>query len=1391
LAEVFEMFSEAVSGEDLPRPGRERFQLLRAGILNLWQYDEQELRFEDGRLILRGENGTGKSKALELLLPFLLDADLSPQRLDPFGGTSRTMEWNLLQDGRYESRVGYVWLELGRRTEEGEDEHWTLGCGLRASQRTRRVDSWYFLTRLRIGDGLALLSHRTPLLRDQLRQQIADRGWVFDTGREYREKLDLHIFGLGEDRFATLRHLLLQLRRPHLSERLDPQTLSETLKESLPPLDPFLIGQLSESFERLDNDQKELARVESAAASVASFLDLYREYGQGMARSRAAEVRQSDSRYHKTAAEMREAEEGHRTQDALCTELAQREQEAEVETEAVRGRLRALEQSDAMRSAEALAAKRETAVFLAQQAARSRDDSEMESRRVEGLRRELDRAEAGARQADAERDDRSATTQAAAREADLEAIHSAAVEALPDRPTAALATVRSAVRSREEGIAELRRLAGEHDRARMREELARDGLREVDAQVRAAAERTQVARAGLDRQRESLDEALLSWSQGLVELRLDDAAFAALQDRIEEMAGGGPDRLAAEVEAAAAPFRDALVRRRADLQAEASVVATEEQAIADERRQVAEARELGPEPPRTRAAERSYRSGAPLYLLCDFAPDLGESEQAGLEAALEAAGLLDAWITPEGGVLSPDTLDTWLVPIPGEPSGRTLRDVLIPAPGHDVGLEILEAVLRSVALDPHPRPLSRLPAPLAGRGAPPPEPDPIPPSPREGGGEVGEGGQGGEGSVGTDGRFRLGVLQGAWTKPVAEHVGAGAREAARQRRLAELDSRLATLADRLVALAAAIEELDARLERLRQETGSLPSTAPVLAAWHQAEAAAGDEARRRTELAAAETALAALRAVREDLERRLHARARELDLANHLNDLDGYRERLHRFETAFERLIQAAVSAVQARENRELAGRRVAEAAGRLEELRLRAQEIAADAEAARAEHEELEATVGADVREILRLHQEETRRLDDLKARRRVLDQEARAAAEQRARFQERLELRRAELAERDDERARAVARLRTIVDTGWLPLVLSGLPEEPEPAWSLTRALDLAREIDRETREVDLAQDAADRRAKRLWERFQTFAADLGADYQPQLDQDEELLLVRVAFNGRDHDVKSLLDALRESIEVRRALLADHERELLRRFLLGEVGDHLRNRLRQARALVGEMNDLLERCRTASGMALKLAWDPVAESAPEVRDAVGLLNRDFALLQDAERLRLEAFFQARISEARDQWEAVPWREHLMSALDYRSWYRFRILRRTGEETLWTELTRRGHGASSGGEKAVALHLPLFAAAAAHYRSARPTAPRLILLDEAFAGIDQGMRGRCMGLLVALDLDFLMTSHDEWGCYEELPAVATYQLYRDPTLEGVAAVRMVWNGRPTQEHGA
>ncbi len=74
--------------------------------------------------------------------------------------------------------------------------------------------------------------------------------------------------------------------------------------------------------------------------------------------------------------------------------------------------------------------------------------------------------------------------------------------------------------------------------------------------------------------------------------------------------------------------------------------------------------------------------------------------------------------------------------------------------------------------------------------------------------------------------------------------------------------------------------------------------------------------------------------------------------------------------------------------------------------------------------------------------------------------------------------------------------------------------------------------------------------------------------------------------------------------------------------------------------------------------------------------------------------------------------------------------------------------------------------------------------APRLILLDEAFVGIDADMRAKCMGLIETFDLDFVMTSEREWGCYQTLPGLAIYQLSTRSDIDAVGLTRWVWNGR-------
>jgi hypothetical protein len=52
------------------------------------------------------------------------------------------------------------------------------------------------------------------------------------------------------------------------------------------------------------------------------------------------------------------------------------------------------------------------------------------------------------------------------------------------------------------------------------------------------------------------------------------------------------------------------------------------------------------------------------------------------------------------------------------------------------------------------------------------------------------------------------------------------------------------------------------------------------------------------------------------------------------------------------------------------------------------------------------------------------------------------------------------------------------------------------------------------------------------------------------------------------------------------------------------------------------------------------------------------------------------------------------------------------------------------------------------------------------------------------MGLLAAFDLDFVMTSEREWGCYGTLPGVAICQLATRAGIDAVHVTKFVWDGR-------
>ena len=119
----------------------ERWKMNRIGFVNFWLYDEEDFEFEDGKLLLRGQNGSGKSITTQSFIPFVLDGDRTPSRLDPFGSSDRRMEYYFLGEEGKEESTGYLFLEFWK---EDSGEYRTIGIGQKA-KRGKPMDFWGFV----------------------------------------------------------------------------------------------------------------------------------------------------------------------------------------------------------------------------------------------------------------------------------------------------------------------------------------------------------------------------------------------------------------------------------------------------------------------------------------------------------------------------------------------------------------------------------------------------------------------------------------------------------------------------------------------------------------------------------------------------------------------------------------------------------------------------------------------------------------------------------------------------------------------------------------------------------------------------------------------------------------------------------------------------------------------------------------------------------------------------------------------------------------------------------------------------------------------------------------------------------------------------------------------
>ena len=732
-------------------------------------------------------------------------------------------------------------------------------------------------------------------------------------------------------------------------------------------------------------------------------------------------------------------------------------------------------------------------------------------------------------------------------------------------------------------------------------------------------------------------------------------------------------------------------------------------ALEEEARGLGRGEYLPPPAPHTRdQTARNVRAGAPLWTLCDFAGNLDEGARAGLEAALEASGLLDAWVTPDGRLSRMVRYDAQLAIDTGAPHQVTaaLAGWLLPSVDEKSAVSA-EVVARALTL-------------------------------------IGAGDGAGPCWVALDGRWQLGPLHGRFGKPSAVHIG----EMARQRRRRE----------RLASIAVEVETLNQERARVRFEREKL--AARFAAVDRESAAAPSDELARRAHAscAAAKSAVVdlfckvvqagedvALSSAALDHERQARdADARDLGLAEHLADLDGLERRVNAFEVALASLWPTP------RRLPPGARKDATDEAG--EVTRSQTRSWPARRSVARSAHESrrdgnlngatLEATFGAGAEVVLLKLSGARSRLKALDAEKEKLGDDKANVSGSRQVAEHAIANYGGKLVEDEARRDEAILGLKRQAAARLLAICDEQLRDVEIGNWSTTTAVEIARRVESRLQKIDSDDSAWERVKRGIFIHFQSLSdALLRHEYSPAATTEDEEPVVTVPFRGRSCTVTELRDAFEDEIAQRSGVLSAREREILENHLVGEVSMQLHELIRAGERWVEGVNAELRDRPTSTGLTLRFDWRQNDDAPAGFAEARKRLLRSSGTWSPTERESLGSFLQQQISAARSANMAGSWQDHLNTALDYRSWHQFVVERQ--QDGVWKRLTRRTHGTGSSGEKALALTIPQFAAAAAHYRSADPMAPRLILLDEVFVGIDNDMRGKCT-----------------WGCL--MPSIST-----------------------------
>lgn len=1341
-----------------------RWVINRVGLLNFWYYQNQIFQLADGKMLLRGTNGSGKSLTMQSLFPVLFDGDTSAYRLDSFGSRDRKMEDYLLGEKGVSTRdegVGYLFLEVKR---EAREEYLTVGIGMHAN-RGGKLNKWFFAieNNQRVGIDMELYEELrkgefTPLTKKKLRNRLEGKGKIFETQRAYKEFVNRRIFGFETiEQFDELIALLINLRSPKLSKEFRPSVIYGILRDSLPKLKDDELLTLSKTIEQLDGHRERLEDLDIELNELRKFSKSYGRWRDEFVGQIAQKWLTLVKDKRGLEKEKNRKEKENRQWDQELQEQKQWIQENDAQLKALVQSIQELNQHEGMDLVRRGQELQDQLAQTKEDLRKNQDHLTRKQQQLAAQKQQLEGQESELLEKEKDLEDLLDDNQqylAYLRLDDLDKVYSQKMRTEITKEEFSYWKNQVQIKQKhfQQIVERLVQLSYREEQLVIADRELGSQQQIVDGLMRDLRQWQQTRQSEVERWKNELDK----WQQA-ASFQMTSGEYGGVMHHMDQLQ---EDYL--REEEIIAPLTNAYQQALQENQTETIPLVNEKRThlktIQEKENEIKEwqnqkmpkvDQRLSREMNRNSLTDKSY---IPFYQSIDFLRGVSQEERNQLEGALYASGILDSLISEEGLHLSDDQQ---IIPDP-KYYASTLADYLEVVPTVDLKLQaIVMDVLQSITVDEMDEKLPNL---------------------------------------FKNGSYQIANLRGAMPAGYqASYIGVASQERYRQAMIATLEKEISELNQKIVELDERIAEKHQQHQKIMRDYQNRPSGSEVYEAIRQMEQIASSYQLQKEQLERKQVQVNELTNSIHEEKTNLHRMTAQNGLALEVEIYQDARQYADNYE---QNLDEAYPNYI------EMQGLRRTIVSGKQHELILQEEQ-----EDLLFERSEWQSKM-----------QRETRLVEDNLQQQQLIHVEE-LQAQLSAAIHE----------QRDREAAKEIANEKVTELTSSLAVNQNDLLRVNEEFLVTTNAeahwQSLFKAETNFDDQLSFTEQAETQKqepnVKKLKERESSvltqfnYLADRLQNYQPQLlnangielSEEEELRLGDFGnynnyklpvfvVDGQRQTTFDLLERLTEQKMMLQDLLKQDDEQLFKTIILESVGNILRSRINQAMAWVDQMNQLLQSQKNSSGLSLSIQWKGIPSTSEQdlgTNRLVALMQKPTNLLSEADREAISRHFQERVYYAQEQVrenseDQSTLFQAISQVLDYRDWFEFELkFKRSNEGYSAQALTDRRFNQFSGGEKAIAMYLPLFAAVYSRYLDAEDFCPRMITLDEAFAGIDDLNIAELFKACEQLGFNYVMNSQALFGDYPTVSKLMIYELLRPQNINLVTPIQYYWDGH--QKH--